>query len=121
MSASGPGNATADRMSAPMIACCLTWSYSSAVSGPGLCEQPIGNAELADVVQQRGGVDRLEHPVVADADLVGERDGVALDALRVLVRRPVARSHRARQRLDHRRGLSSVLTLSRTLYDTRGH
>ena len=50
-----------------MIACCLTCVVFVRRERPRLLQQAIGNAELADVVQKRRPVDRLEHPAVIDA------------------------------------------------------
>ena len=97
-----------------------------------LLEQPIGDAELADVVHQRGGVNRVDHPGVAQADFAGQRDGVALDALRVLVRGLVASRHRVRHRFDHDERTAAPHLLPRVerfgrlvgvskQYDTRRH
>ena len=68
---------------------------------PGLVQHAIGNAEFSDVVQQRGDVNRFERRVIGDPGLAGEGAGVALDALRMLVRVAVARGHCTCERVDH--------------------
>jgi hypothetical protein len=67
----------------------------------GLLEQPVGNRELPDVVQQRRMVQGIDRMDVARRHGRGERERVSADALGVLVRRRVARVHRPRQGLNH--------------------
>ena len=57
--------------------------------------------EPLQIKQQCSGVDGRQHRIVPDGDFGGEREGVELDAPGVLVRRPITRGHRARERLDH--------------------
>ena len=44
----------------PSATCCFTTSYSAAVSFAGFRRISIGNADLADVVQEAGGTDRVD-------------------------------------------------------------
>ena len=52
----------------------------------GLVEDVLRDGDLAGVVQQRGGFDRLERRLVGDAELARERHGGDLDAADVAVR-----------------------------------
>jgi hypothetical protein len=68
----------------------------------GLVEDVLGNRELSQVVQQRGGLDGLQFAFVPDADHLGEADGVRLHAPDVPVRHLVLGVDRHGQRLDGR-------------------
>ena len=63
----------------------------------GLVQQPVGERELADVVQQRRGLNGMEQLRVRDGGLRGERPRVMPNALGVLVRCAVARLDRAHE------------------------
>ncbi len=59
------------------------------VERPGLQEDPVGDTDLAEVVDGRRLADELDHALV-EAELLGDRDGVDGDPLGVVVGRRVA-------------------------------
>ena len=63
----------------------------------GLVEDRLGDPDLADVVEQRSELDRLEE-VVAEAEPARHLDGEVRDLLRVHARVAVLRLERARER-----------------------
>ena len=65
-----------------------------------LVEDMFGNRQLANVMQQRRRLDRLNLPVVVDANRPRELDRAVLDAPRVIVRDFVLGIDRMRERLD---------------------
>ena len=83
-----------------MTACCLTWSYSSRVSGPGLCSSRSGIAEFADVVQRRRRMDR-RYQLIVEADFLREGDAKTLDPEGVLRGGEVAGRHDPPQGIEH--------------------
>ena len=52
----------------------------------GLVENVLGNGQLSHVVQERGGLDRLNFTFVLDAQRAREMNGAVLHAPRVVVR-----------------------------------
>ena len=87
-------------MRSPRATCCLTASYSSAVSAPGLAQDRVRHADLAHVVEQPGDLDRLELLVV-EADEAAEEHAVAGDVLAVALRVAVLAVDRDDEALEH--------------------
>ena len=63
-----------------------------------LVQQPIGNRQLADVVQLRSGVKRAKEPLVGDIGAARQLHREPAHAVGVLVRRAIAHSQRTLQR-----------------------
>ena len=73
-------------MSAPRVTCDFIVSNSAGVSLPGLFRMCSGMRELAGIVQQRRGLDRLQRRRVGDVQRAGEAHRVRLDAVDVIAR-----------------------------------
>jgi hypothetical protein len=74
-------------------------SYSSSLSRTGFGEQHVGNGDLADVVEEAAETNGLE-VLRRDSELLCDRDGNALDALRVAGGVRILRLHGCVQALD---------------------
>ena len=62
----------------------------------------LGHRQLADVVQQRRGSDRLQLHIVRDAERVSEAEGIVLDPPDVIARDLILRVDGMRKRFDGR-------------------
>ena len=86
-------------MNSEITGCCFISAHSSSSSGPGFWRMPSGYPDLADVVQERSDLDRVEiGPGVPEPRR--ERHGDARHALGVLAGVVVLGRHRARQGRD---------------------
>ena len=86
-------------MCAPSVGCILMISNSSCGERPVLLQHPVGDADLADVVQQRAEAEDVELPLV-EPQLPPDDDRQRADALGVAGGVGVARVERGGQRLD---------------------
>ena len=69
---------------------------------PGLVENVLGDPDLADVMEQGGGLERAQHAGVGDAQILGHGQRVGVHAAEMAVRDLVLRVDRGGKCLDGR-------------------
>ena len=69
---------------------------------PRLVENVLGNADLSDIVQERGRLERLERGLIVGLEISSEREAVALYAADVAVRHLILGIDRRRERFNRR-------------------
>ena len=99
--ATGYGNGTVAMMSAPTCGWMPDLLEFLRRQRPRLGEDVIRHRELADVVQQRSGLDRL-HLELGHPELTRNSGGVDLNAADMVFRRAVLRVDRSSERFDRR-------------------
>ena len=83
----------------PRATCCFTISYSAVGQLAGLAQDRVGDADLADVVEEAGDLDRPDE-VRIQVQPPGEEHAVAGDVLGVALRVAVLRVDREDEALE---------------------